>query len=175
MWSRTVVILFLVTLMLTGVLTEELELPPYIKFTVDGKTYTMCFNKLNWVEGMEHCRHVNKIYGSVPSMEVNQMMIDILKPYGVHQNKNSIWLGAYDIDHEGEFVWLSTGRTVNNFTNWDVNMPDNWNGFEHCVEMLAENGKWNDSYCDFKKHILDPLCNACVFKLEYWLLNNFIW
>ncbi|TMW49789.1 hypothetical protein DOY81_005146, partial [Sarcophaga bullata] len=154
MWSRTVVTLFLVTLMLTGVLTEELELPPYIKFTVDGKTYIMYFNKLNWFAALEYCRRENKILGSILSMEVNQMLVNSLKPYGLHNNRDAVWVGGYDIDHEGEFVWLSTGRTMENFSNWEETEPNNLKGGEDCMEMKAITGQWNDHYCTMEKHFV---------------------
>lgn len=50
---------------------------------------------------------------------------------------------------EGVFVWSDKG---NNFTltNWQNNQPDNNGEKEHCVEMIAFNGKWNDRPCSAK-------------------------
>ena len=65
----------------------------------------------------------------------------------------NFWLGAYDIDHEDEFVWLSTGRRVDSFINWRDREPDNWKDGEHCVEILTS-GHWNDAFCVLKKNVL---------------------
>ena len=92
MWSSTIVTLFLVSLTLMGLLTDGLTPPPILSFTVADKAYTMYFVKLNWFEAMEHCRRENKIFGSIPSMEVNQMLVDTLKPYGKYLSVNIIFV-----------------------------------------------------------------------------------
>lgn len=63
--------------------------------------------------------------------------------------KHSVWIGGSDQQVEGVFVWSDKG---NNFTltNWQNNQPDNNGEKEHCVEMIAFNGKWNDRPCSAK-------------------------
>ena len=92
MWSSTFVILFLASLILTVLLTDGSAPPPIINFTVADKVYTIYFNKLNWFEAMEHCRRENKIFGSIPSMEVNQMLVDSLNSYGKYLPVKIIFL-----------------------------------------------------------------------------------
>lgn len=56
------------------------------------------------------------------------------------------WIGGYDMGHEGKFVWFSTGRPVNGYTNWRLGEPNNKNDNENCLTMLI-NGRWNDEPC----------------------------
>ena len=48
--------------------------------------------------------------------------------------------------HEGQFVWLSTGRPVNAYTNWKLGEPNNANNNENCLIMSID-GKWSDEQC----------------------------
>lgn len=71
------------------------------------------------------------------------------------------WMGASDIDSEGDWKWVAgpevgtsfwdggvDGQPVNGmFTNWGVNQPDNYNG-EHCGQIVIDQGGvWNDLPC----------------------------
>ena len=81
--------------------------------------------------------------------------------------KRGGWLGASDLDNEGEWVWVSGPEAGQNFwnggadgslvdgfyDNWVEGMPDNYNGSnpngENCLEIYSGNEPfWNDQNCD---------------------------
>ncbi|XP_072020213.1 macrophage mannose receptor 1-like [Amphiura filiformis] len=49
---------------------------------------------------------------------------------------------------EGDWQW-SSGDPFR-YLNWNPGEPNNYNGNEHCTEVFASNGKWNDDSCDTK-------------------------
>lgn len=57
-----------------------------------------------------------------------------------------LWIGLTDREIEGEFTW-NNGEPVG-FTNWGTGEPNNANGAEDFVVIMASNasepGKWND-------------------------------
>ena len=62
----------------------------------------------------------------------------------------SYWIGASDIDKEGEFVWL-TGAPVA-WGDWWPNEPNNGRGgpVEDCVHDQSRSNQyaWNDAPCN---------------------------
>lgn len=58
----------------------------------------------------------------------------------------SVWIGGSDQQVEGVFFWIDSGKNFT-FTNWHGIQPDNAGNNEHCVEMFARSGKWNDRPC----------------------------
>ena len=60
---------------------------------------------------------------------------------------NSAWIGLNDYENEGTFTWCS-GAPFGSYTNWYPGQPNNFNGNQDYVEMLAD-GTWNDQYNNF--------------------------
>ncbi|XP_062618935.1 perlucin-like protein [Saccostrea cucullata] len=59
----------------------------------------------------------------------------------------SRWIGATDIDKEGDFTW--NGNTKINYSNWHPGQPENGrNG--NCVQ-LCQSGHWDDTSCGWDK------------------------
>lgn len=77
--------------------------------------------------------------------------IDFLFIYLVNQTNDifaySVWIGGSDLQENRVFVWSRNGDDFT-FTNWLVGIPDNYQNSEHCVEMIAAEGKWNDRHCN---------------------------
>ncbi|XP_041377543.1 perlucin-like [Gigantopelta aegis] len=57
-----------------------------------------------------------------------------------------LFIGLTDEDHEDHFVW-ENGNTAN-FTNWRTGQPNNYDGSQHCVLLIAKRAKWNDVRCN---------------------------
>lgn len=54
----------------------------------------------------------------------------------------------YSMFQLGEWLWLD--NTAVNFVNWNVGEPSPQQN-EHCVEMYANSGYWNNIYCSSYK------------------------
>ena len=72
------------------------------------------------------------------------------------------YLGASDIQEEGNFVWVSTGQLLS-YSNWAPSEPNDGLGEEDCVELEFYISKskwfWNDMCCN---------CTNRPVVCEYW-------
>ncbi|XP_006824947.1 kielin/chordin-like protein [Saccoglossus kowalevskii] len=59
------------------------------------------------------------------------------------------WLGITDLNHEGRYTYARDDSEIV-YDNWNTNQPDNYLGFEHCIEMTTAIGKWNDLPCNYE-------------------------
>ncbi|KAF4523644.1 hypothetical protein B566_EDAN010153 [Ephemera danica] len=83
----------------------------------------------------------------------------VLHPYVVQVELNSpFWTSGNDIEHEGTWIWRSTGQPVT-FTDWEVSQPGVLeDGIEHCL-FFGNHGqsripKWHDAPCTEKYHFV---------------------
>ena len=60
----------------------------------------------------------------------------------VSDNYNVTWIGLSDEGTEGQYKWV-TGEQFD-YTNWDVNQPDKYNGNEDDVQFRWYSDRWND-------------------------------
>merc|ERR1719342_579749 len=65
---------------------------------------------------------------------------------------NRTWLGAFRVGpiplRNDQWTWID-GKPME-FSYWSEDQPDNYNGYEFCLEMWPDYGpaKWNDLPCD---------------------------
>lgn len=64
-----------------------------------------------------------------------------------------MWIGGSDKSKETQFIWSKSKNKIT-FTKWLSNNPDDYEGNEDCIEMLATTGEWNDMSCDFNTHFI---------------------
>ena len=69
----------------------------------------------------------------------------------------TVWIGYDDTAVESEFVWKD-GSSYE-YVNWS-NPPDNWEGYEHCVEVAIDAGLWNDVPCNKVNRFI---CKSQIF------------
>merc|ERR1712064_58335 len=56
------------------------------------------------------------------------------------------WIGLTDFLDEGVFSWVD-GAPVS-YTNWRFNAPNNNNNNQHCTQVRANDGEWDDVICN---------------------------
>ncbi|KAH9505703.1 hypothetical protein Btru_055548, partial [Bulinus truncatus] len=99
---------------------------------------------LTWRESREWCGMRGADLASVNSEDENLFLQGLLI-YGIPAR--AVWIGLNELDRNSGYSW-SDGSPVGIWgLNWNVNEPNDENGFEACVELLARNGKWNDQNC----------------------------
>lgn len=59
---------------------------------------------------------------------------------------NIYWIGGTDVVEFRIFRWIQEDVSLT-YTNWEPGEPNNFNGFEHCIDMY-NNHRWNDRRCD---------------------------
>ena len=50
----------------------------------------------------------------------------------------SVWIGAHDLEVEGEFIWIDGSRANDVDMHWNQNELNNNNDIQDCVYMLGE-------------------------------------
>jgi lectin-like protein len=64
-------------------------------------------------------------------------------------NQNTVgdtWIGLNDLETEGEMRWDGGGE-LGSFSHWAPQQPDDFDGTEDCVELLADGRGYNDRPC----------------------------
>ena len=76
---------------------------------------------------------------------VENFLNKALGKYGI----SGVWLGANDMDSEGNFVWPHGGTSVDDgFSNWAKREPNDADQKEDCTQLSKAKGwKWNDVRC----------------------------
>ena len=64
----------------------------------------------------------------------------------------SYWIGLTDLQENSTFKWVTTGSVNPAFRDWSKGEPNNYRGYEHCVELRQErNYTMNDVSCNKKR------------------------
>nr|XP_054774528.1 uncharacterized protein LOC129282680 [Lytechinus pictus] len=64
------------------------------------------------------------------------------------------FFGLDDLSNENKFRWADgTLLSETGYSTWIESNPDNYEGYEHCVERI-HNGGWNDRYCSDRKRFV---------------------
>lgn len=61
-----------------------------------------------------------------------------------------MWIGGTDIPVESHWMWATSNIPFSvSQTYWVLGQPDNYNGSEHCLGMVARRGyAWMDFKCE---------------------------
>lgn len=66
-----------------------------------------------------------------------------------------MWIGLNDRQTEGSMVW-DGGGTLGTFRHWATDQPDDFDGSEDCVELLADGRGYNDRPCtDLRPYVCE--------------------
>ncbi|CAL4096755.1 unnamed protein product, partial [Meganyctiphanes norvegica] len=118
-------------------------LPPYASL---GDQCIIIFEiKQTWMEARDHCSNLG-----LRLLEIKQEAITPITNYLTVKYKESyhIWIGASDLEEEGNFQWLS-GNTVELSWGWGLGQPNDWEQGEDCVELCSVHDRlMNDIKCD---------------------------
>jgi parallel beta-helix repeat protein len=107
--------------------------------TIFNNHYYRFFSiKLTWYDAKIECETLGGHLVTITSYEENNFVTTLAKG-------NKIWIGFTDERVEGEWEWV-TNEPVN-YTNWNVDSPDNAADGEDYAEMYGGTGRageWND-------------------------------
>lgn len=115
---------------------------------------------VNFTTAVEYCKSVDRQLLMVHNLQEEEQAIAMARK----SNLLTIWLAATDNGHESTFVSATTGKRLT-YTNWTPGEPNNANGNENCVQLVANpdflNG-WNDNSCDhsFNAYFCEPINNT---------------
>ena len=106
-----------------------------------GHCYFFSSEAMTWDKAMEFCQNKNS---SLLEIDSNEEVQFILASAGAN---NFLWVGANDRAEEGQFIWQSSKRPVQQHL-WYKNEPNNSGDGEDCAEFYKHReGKLNDNTC----------------------------
>lgn len=106
-----------------------------------GGKYAYCVRTLDWHSAEADCKAQGGQLVSIHNATEQQTIVD----RAASLKMGDFWIGFNDELQEDKFVW-SDGTPVD-FTLWNGGEPNNWGGYEHCTEVHAGAGSWNDLDC----------------------------
>lgn len=119
------------------------------KHSFNGHFYQVYEESMTWTEAEDFCKNLGGHLVTITSAEEN----DFISEFIVGSDKNNCyWIGASDVDEEGDWVWV-TGEEFT-YTNWKKDEPNNQKKLEHYLEIYANTyediqvGQWNDVILD---------------------------
>jgi len=119
--------------------------------TLNGNQYYCSLSPATWANASHIAESNGGYLASIGSAQENSFLSNMLQI-------QSAWIGLNDIQNEGHFEWTS-GEPLT-YTNWYVGQPNNYNGTQHCVEIL-NNGSWNDQYGSYQlEFIMEKPCST---------------
>lgn len=126
-----------------GFVCEIDSYTPIGAITYNGHYYQLFNNNVSWEYAKKYCESKDGYLVTITSEEENDAIEILLDKYS--SDNNFYWLGATDIESEGNWKWV-TGEGWS-YTNWNDGQPDNASGQEHYLHVYTESerfGKWND-------------------------------
>lgn len=119
----------------------------YNKVEFNGHYYQVFDESLDWYAAKARCEEMGGHLVTITSAEEKTFIDGIL----TNKNKSNYWAGATDEESEGKWKWITEEEF--NYTNWNINEPNNTEYFKGEFEnylhiSTSVNNMWNDSYFD---------------------------
>ena len=70
-----------------------------------------------------------------------------------------------DRDKESGYKWIDDSQL--DYVNWQEGEPNNYGGYENCIEMQTRRGQWNDLPCNFYRPFM---CKKNIGENIYMLV-----
>ncbi|XP_014457049.1 macrophage mannose receptor 1 isoform X1 [Alligator mississippiensis] len=99
----------------------------------------------NWAQASLECLRLGAALVSVEDSAEVDFLAHNIEP--LERKSSTFWTGMYR-NVDGQWLWLD--NTAVDFVNWNVGEPSSQQN-EHCVEMYANSGLWNNIYCSSYK------------------------
>lgn len=102
----------------------------------NGHYYKYYDQQMSWEDAQAYCEQLGGHLATITNSFENEFVVTLF-------SCNSVWLGATDLQTEGQFSWL-TGEKLS-YTNWADGEPNNGGskGNQDYLHMY-KNGKWDD-------------------------------
>ncbi|XP_078333621.1 perlucin-like protein isoform X2 [Crassostrea virginica] len=121
----------------------------------NGSCYYFGTKKATWPEAEAYCWSMNaRLVEIETEAESNYLEYQLRAIYQHdHDHEAAYWLGGNDIEMEGLFNWVKSGKYVT-YTDWTPGQPDNAND-EDCMELRGVfYYHWNDFQCNVPQRFI---------------------
>ncbi|KAK3104703.1 hypothetical protein FSP39_008157 [Pinctada imbricata] len=115
----------------------------------------------SWYSARDFCTSLGGWLVQIRDWPTQSFVHNVL--ISLNWNRNGVWLGAHDLDYEGQWKWVQ-GYPLT-FTNWALGQPGGCQVVVVCVEdcanlRLDDNGLWHDYPCD-----MEPYSFVCEYEM----------
>ncbi|XP_041859821.1 macrophage mannose receptor 1-like isoform X2 [Melanotaenia boesemani] len=114
--------------------------------SLPARQYHFVYDPKNWTEAQSYCRDMFTDLATIDNMEDVETLNNMAD---LDSYKYRAWIGLYNNVSSWSWSMSDSGFYKDNETqlrNWAYNQPDNFQGRECCVVMVA-NGEWSDVPC----------------------------
>uniref|UniRef100_A0A1B6G9L9 C-type lectin domain-containing protein n=1 Tax=Cuerna arida TaxID=1464854 RepID=A0A1B6G9L9_9HEMI len=136
--------------------TNQVFIPRMIGHGGTKRFHAQYIIKKNWFEAFIYCQTKGQQLATIQSKQENEQFLEAIKENQLYKSDNSylFWTAGTDLAREGEWYWMTTGLSIDGFTDWHTTQPDNIDNREHCLGFADRSDKkWHDADC---KNILTP-------------------
>jgi len=139
---------------------------PWVALNWEGAwgCYLFLPNPMTWQDASRQCFAFNSIMVEINSKGESDAISDQIRAQGWSNAEYEFWIGATDIDDEGEWRWGTSGKKLRDgFQNWHEKEPNNAHGSEDCAHISIQFSldwdrlkeyRWNDRNCNAHKNVL---------------------
>ena len=110
-----------------------------LELQVGTRTYRRYPQQVTWTQAVQSCQAEGGMLVTLETYDEACAVEDIITTCGGY----GCWLGAYDVDQDNRFFWLSGAMMT--YQNWRVGEPNNHEGAEPYVHAYPEDARWNDA------------------------------
>ncbi len=112
--------------------------------------YALCVADVFWDMALNRCQDMGMQIVRIDDAAENEFVRSSMVPFAGH-----IWIGGSDLAVTGEWRWPDGNQFWQGdsngagllYANWFMGEPNNFDGNEHCSEMVIQHGQWNDQVC----------------------------
>lgn len=106
--------------------------------------YQLIKEKKTWSQASEFCQNWGGDLVGINSATENEKVMNLLPK----DSKEVLWIGFNERAQEGD--WVNADGSTSEFTNWDKDEPNNWNGVDEDCAMInfMQKPQWHDAPCD---------------------------
>jgi hypothetical protein len=123
----------------------------------DGHKYWFCENDRKWQEARDRCTAIAGDLVTIDDQVENEFVYSNMMRMNGFCGFEQAWIGANDIDDEGEWIWASSGEQFwsggsygspvgDLYSNWEPWQP----GYDDCARMTIINENWEVDKCTDK-------------------------
>jgi len=114
----------------------------------EGSYYQVFDVSMTWYEAKAFAENLGGHLATITSQPEQDFIEELL----VGHERYFYWLGGTNRTQSGQWEWI-TGEPFDEYTNWDIWQPDNYDGFEHYLHLYrvphryvegSLAGRWND-------------------------------
>ncbi|XP_046660567.1 protein crumbs homolog 1-like isoform X1 [Homalodisca vitripennis] len=112
------------------------------------------FIKVNFYAAFSHCITHGGRLATVGTKDENALIKEEIRKTGIRNYE--FWTSGTNLG--GDWLWMSSGEVLPEFSDWNILEPNNLGGNEHCLEFYEKNNNgymWNDKSCDQEVY---PIC-----------------